>query len=413
VNNLSNVENFVEHPSVRRMREQFEAKYGSESPVMSAIFNWRNVVADFHRPYNSEMETPVTDADMDVAEQEMLTAIRLYGAQPRIPAVTDEMANAGYDAMRDPKTNLPAPWIVLGTAFKVFEAMLEAAPKDGVIEAPRGALQDQQKPLAQKPMGYWDGEFSSDGGATVYEVPQESVFGRKYRNIPLYAQVPQAQQGVSANESEEVGGLKQQLHIANARIRALQGMAARVEELEDLLTQQVEPVNKAAQRLTAIAEGVRLYGAPDKDLLAQRIDSIVSSMPVALPALVVQKAVVLTDEQILRIVPELLDCLQDPYDKAKTGNYYSSIPIDMVRLVRAVEKHYGIVEDECVPVDTAETTAQLENSKSADVDAALFKAKHQFLEWNRQQDEPMVKIAFEYGVFAKAIELYNAATPQL
>ena len=34
---------------------------------------------------------------------------------------------AGYNAMRNPNTNLPADWIVLGTAFKVFEAMLEAS----------------------------------------------------------------------------------------------------------------------------------------------------------------------------------------------------------------------------------------------------------------------------------------------
>lgn len=39
------------------------------------------------------------------------------------------MAYAGYNAMRDPKTNLPANWIVLGTACKVFDAMLAAAPK--------------------------------------------------------------------------------------------------------------------------------------------------------------------------------------------------------------------------------------------------------------------------------------------
>ena len=42
-------------------------------------------------------------------------------------------------------------------------------------------------------------------------------------------------------------------------------------------------------------------------------------------------------------------------------------------------------------------------------DAARFKAQHQFLEWNRQQDESLVKIAHEYGVFEKAIELYKEA----
>lgn len=39
---------------------------------------------------------------------------------------------------------------------------------------------------------------------------------------------------------------------------------------------------------------------------------------------------------------------------------------------------------------------------------ARFKAKHQFLEWNRAQPEPLVKIAYEYGVFDKAMSLYAA-----
>lgn len=59
--------------------------------------------------------------------------------------VTDEMADAGYDAMRDPATNLPAPWIVLGTAFKVFEAMVKAAPqvsKPTLGKVPDGFVDD-------------------------------------------------------------------------------------------------------------------------------------------------------------------------------------------------------------------------------------------------------------------------------
>lgn len=97
---------------------------------MSAILHWRMVVADFHRPYNRDMETPVTNADMEAAELEMLAEIRRYGSQPKITDITEEMAKAGYDAMRDPKTNLPAPWIVLGTALKVFEAMVKAKEAD-------------------------------------------------------------------------------------------------------------------------------------------------------------------------------------------------------------------------------------------------------------------------------------------
>lgn len=41
--------------------------------------------------------------------------------------ISEAMLDAGYDAMRNPSDNSPAPWIVLGTACKVFEAMVGAA----------------------------------------------------------------------------------------------------------------------------------------------------------------------------------------------------------------------------------------------------------------------------------------------
>jgi hypothetical protein len=37
-----------------------------------------------------------------------------------------------------------------------------------------------------KPIGYWQGQFSKEGGATLYEEPQESQFRIRYPNIPLY-----------------------------------------------------------------------------------------------------------------------------------------------------------------------------------------------------------------------------------
>lgn len=40
---------------------------------------------------------------------------------------------------------------------------------------------------AQKPIGYWGGAFSIEGGADLYEVEQVSAFGRVYKNLPLYA----------------------------------------------------------------------------------------------------------------------------------------------------------------------------------------------------------------------------------
>ena len=83
-----------EHPAARRMRERFEAKYGAEANVMRAVFAWEAVVADFNRPYNQDMETPVTDTDVATAESEMLAAIRLYGAQKEKSAVTPKVLSA-------------------------------------------------------------------------------------------------------------------------------------------------------------------------------------------------------------------------------------------------------------------------------------------------------------------------------
>ena len=53
----------------------------------------------------------------------------------------------------------------------------------------------------------------------------------------------------------------------------------------------------------------------------------------------------LTDEEILWLVPGLLDCLCDPYDYNKTGDEYASIPKDMIRLARAIEAAHNIKEN--------------------------------------------------------------------
>ena len=67
-------------------------------------------------------------------------------------------------------------------------------PNDPKVEAAIAALDAAIKAAEkQEPTGYWDGEFSDDEGATLYEVPQDSLFGRKYPNIPLYTTPPAAQ----------------------------------------------------------------------------------------------------------------------------------------------------------------------------------------------------------------------------
>ena len=49
--------------------------------------------------------------------------------------------------------------------------------------------QERAEPV-QEPVGYWDGKFSDAGAAILYEVPQQSFFGFKYRNEPLYTTPP-------------------------------------------------------------------------------------------------------------------------------------------------------------------------------------------------------------------------------
>ena len=52
-------------------------------------------------------------------------------------------------------------------------------------EALRKELADLKASLGE-PVGYWMGEYG-DGVAPIYEEKQSSLFGRVYKNIPLYA----------------------------------------------------------------------------------------------------------------------------------------------------------------------------------------------------------------------------------
>jgi hypothetical protein len=67
-----------------------------------------------------------------------------------------------------PDTTLRASWLERRTALATkLRAALE-------------------RPEQDHPTGYWQGQYSKDGGATLYEEEQVSVFGHKYINIPLY-----------------------------------------------------------------------------------------------------------------------------------------------------------------------------------------------------------------------------------
>ena len=72
--------------------------------------------------------------------------------------------------------------------------LLTQAPAETALDYADNAIDALRSRLAQpeqEPVGYWKGKFSNDGGATLYKVPQQSLFGLKYRNEPLYTAPPQ------------------------------------------------------------------------------------------------------------------------------------------------------------------------------------------------------------------------------
>lgn len=81
----------AEHPAARRMRERFEAKYGSLADVMRAANGWRTTYMNWQRPYNMQMQEPVTEDDVEAAEGAMLDAVRALLDKPQ-RALPDQAA---------------------------------------------------------------------------------------------------------------------------------------------------------------------------------------------------------------------------------------------------------------------------------------------------------------------------------
>ena len=79
-NRLDGMDMTDEHPAAKRMREQFEAKYGDMSNIMRAINGYLYTVEQFRRPYNYESTERVTHADLEKAEVDMLASIRTEAA---------------------------------------------------------------------------------------------------------------------------------------------------------------------------------------------------------------------------------------------------------------------------------------------------------------------------------------------
>lgn len=95
---------------------------------------------------------------------------------------------AWIDSVMEQAQVFASAWSLIGSRFAGENALEHAEQMKAEL---RSMLINVSIQAAQaEPVGYWDGEFSKDGGATLYEVPQESVFGHKYRNIPLFHQAP-------------------------------------------------------------------------------------------------------------------------------------------------------------------------------------------------------------------------------
>lgn len=67
----------VEHPAAKRMRLEFEAKYGDMADVVRAMNHWYNTRKDWNESYNRDREKPITETDVDAALQAVFSAARL------------------------------------------------------------------------------------------------------------------------------------------------------------------------------------------------------------------------------------------------------------------------------------------------------------------------------------------------
>lgn len=70
------LEDETEHPTAKRMRLEFEAKYGDMAGVMREMNRWYNMRADWNAAFNHDREKPITEADVDEALQAVFAAVR-------------------------------------------------------------------------------------------------------------------------------------------------------------------------------------------------------------------------------------------------------------------------------------------------------------------------------------------------
>lgn len=67
----------TEHPLAKRMRLEFDAKYGDMAEVMRAMNRWYKARKDWGDYYNRDREKPVTEDDVEAALQRVFFEVRI------------------------------------------------------------------------------------------------------------------------------------------------------------------------------------------------------------------------------------------------------------------------------------------------------------------------------------------------
>ncbi len=93
------------------------------------------------------------------------------------------------------------------------------------------------------------------------------------------------------------------------------------------------------QALEALNDNQHLVADNERHAYVMQYNSIIEKCEEALAQ---PERKPLSDEEIIHLVPGLLDSLCDPWDYNSSGDYYASIPKDMIRLARAIEAAHGI-----------------------------------------------------------------------
>lgn len=103
-----------EHPAAKRMREQFEAEYGQNHPIASAIRRYYLTHKEYDEAWNGDREKPVTLEDVNAAEAGVFAAAALvYAPQPAVqqgdgPTMDDAIA-AGDGTLHGATVHPAAP----------------------------------------------------------------------------------------------------------------------------------------------------------------------------------------------------------------------------------------------------------------------------------------------------------------